>query len=85
MNSHTRDILKLKAAIEFGSEFAYTIKEGEMGTTLIVSACELSSSRERAAVARKKVPSQWEGLRVIVTYSTADEEEEDWLYDPNLV
>ena len=85
MNSHTRDVLKLKAAIEFGSEFAYTIKEGGLGTTLIISACELSSSREMASVIRKKAPSLWEGLRVIVTYSTADEEEEDWLYDPSLV
>ncbi len=85
MNSHTRDVLKLKAAIEFGSEFVYSIKEGGLGTTLVISACELSSSRERAAEARKKVPSQWENLRVIVTYSTADEEKEDWLYDPHLV
>tara|TARA_Y100000310_G_scaffold297139_1_gene329936 strand:+ start:230 stop:490 length:261 start_codon:yes stop_codon:yes gene_type:complete len=86
MNAHTRNVLKLKAAIEFGSEFIYTIKQCGLGPTLIISACELSSSRERAAVARKKVPSQWEGLRVIVIYSTADEEEDDdLLYDPNLV
>ena len=85
MNAHTRDVLKLKAAIEFGSEFAYTIKQGGLGPTLIISACELSSSREKAAEVRKKAPSRWEGLYVIVTYSTADEEEEDWLYDPRLV
>ena len=85
MNAHTRDVLKLKAAIEFGSEFDYTIKQGGLGPTLPISCCELSSSRETAAVVRKKVPSRWEGLYVIVTYSTADEEEEDSLYDPNLV
>ena len=84
MNAHTRDVLKLKAAIEFGSEFNYTIKQGGLGTTLFISACELSSSRERAAEARKKAPSRWEGLRVIVIYSTANEED-DSSYDSSLV
>ena len=84
MNAHTRDVLKLKAAIEFGSEFNYTIKQGGLGTTLIISACELSSSRERAAEARKKAPSRWEDLRVIITYSTANEED-DSLCDSSLV
>ena len=85
MNVHTRDVLKLKAAIEFGSEFIYTIKQGGLGLTLTISCCDLPSSRERAAEVRKKAPSQWEGLYVLVTYSTADEEEPDSLYDPNLV
>jgi hypothetical protein len=84
MNAHIRDVLKLKAAIEFGSEFAYTIKQCGLGPTLIISACELSSSREKASEVRKKAPSRWEDLYVIVTYSTADEED-DSLYDPNLV
>ena len=85
MDSHTRDVLKLKAAIEFGSEFIYTIKQGGLGPTLFISACELSSSREKAGEVRKKAPSHWEDLYVIVTYSTADEEEGESLYDPNLV
>jgi len=85
MNAHTRDVLKLKAAIEFGSEFIYTIKEGGLGPTLFISACELASSREKAAEVRKKVPSRWEDLYVIVIYSTADEEKDDSLYDPSLV
>jgi hypothetical protein len=83
MNAHTRDVLRLKAAIEFGSEFIYTIKQSGLGPTLFISACELPSSREKAAEVRKKAPSQWEDLSVIVIYSTA-EEEEDALYDPKL-
>tara|TARA_R110000824_G_scaffold237944_3_gene426716 strand:+ start:402 stop:653 length:252 start_codon:yes stop_codon:yes gene_type:complete len=83
MNVHTRDVLKLKAAIEFGSEFEYTIKQSTLGPTLIIFSPP-PQSREKASELRKKTPSQWEDLRVIVTYSTADEEE-DSLYDPNLV
>jgi len=86
MNAHTRDVLKLKAAIEFGSEFMYTIKQGALGPTLVIFSPP-PRSREKASELRKKTPSQWEDLRVIITYSTADEEEEeeDWLNDPRLV
>jgi len=73
------DSLKLKAAIEFGSEYTYTIREGGLGLTLFVDA----ETAERARPAREKIPSEWEGLRVIVIYSTSPPEEEP-LYDPNL-
>ncbi len=84
MNAHTRDVLKLKAAIEFGSEFIYTIKQGGLGPTLFISACELPSSHEKAIEVRKKAPCYWEDLYVIVTYLNTDEED-DLLYDPSLV
>ena len=86
MNAHARDVIKLKAAIEFGSEFIYTIKQGAMGPTLIIFSPP-PRSHEKASELRKKAPSRWEDLRIIVTYSTAseDDEEEDWLYDPRLV
>lgn len=77
MNSGLRDKLKLKAAIEFGSENMYTIKNGGLGPTLCIDA----GSREHARIVRAKAPSSWEGLYVIVLYSADDE---DWLYDPNL-
>ena len=72
------DSLKLKAAIEFGSEYTYTIKNGGLGPTLRVDA----RTKIAAMHAREKIPMEWEGLYVIVIYSTADEEEA--LYDPNL-
>jgi len=70
------DTLRLKAAIEFGSEYMYTIRNGGLGPTLFVDA-EIA---ERARKARKEIPSQWEGLRVIVIYCTAPREES--LYNP---
>ena len=78
MKQLTIDSLKLKAAIEFGSEYTYEIKNGGLGPTLIVNA----ETRSRATPARIKIPSRWEGLYVIVIYSTAEVEEE--LYDPDL-
>jgi hypothetical protein len=81
VNDFTIDSLKLKAAIEFGSEYTYTIKNGGHGATLVVDA----TIKERASAARKKIPSRWEGLYVLVIYCTAPPEEEDIsLYDPNL-
>ena len=76
-----RDSLKLKAAIEFGSENLYTIRDGGLGPTLVVDA----ETRARARVMREKVPTDWEGLYTIVVYSTEEREEDfldDTLYDP---
>ncbi len=79
MNSLAYDALQLRAAIEFGSEYIYTIKNGGLGPTLVVDA----ETRDAARTARKKIPGTWEGLYVIVIYSTG-EKEEDLLYDPEL-
>jgi len=65
------DALKLKAAIEFGSENIYTIKHGGLGLTLIVDA----GTASRAKVARSKIPASWEGLYVIVVYTSGIEED----------
>lgn len=79
MNSRlVEDSLKLKAAIEFGSEYMYTIKNGGLGPTLYVAA----SGKQDASIARKKIPGEWEGLYVVVTYCTADDDDD--LYDPTL-
>ena len=78
MAEFDEDTLKIKAALEFGSEYTYTIRTGGLGPTLFVDA----ETADKARPARKKIPSQWEGLRVIVIYSTADEEEAP--YDPSL-
>ena len=82
MGLKINDVLTLKAAIEFGSECDYTIKDGALGRTLVVDA----GHREKAREMRKKVPGSWEGLYTIVIYNTGEEEEEeDPLYDPSLM
>lgn len=78
MTGLEEDTLRLKAAIEFGSEYIYTIRNGGLGPTLFVDV----ETAERAHKARKELPSEWEGLRVIVIYCKAPPEES--LYDPNL-
>ena len=73
------DVLLLKAAIEFGSECLYKIRDGGLGRTLVIDA----GNRTRAREMRSKILTSWEGLYTLVIYSTAEdpEEEEEWLYD----
>ena len=75
-----RDSLKLKAAIEFGSENIYTVRNGGLGPTLVVDA----GTKSQAHKMRKLIPSDWEGLYTIVVYDTEAPEYEDdeYLYDP---
>ena len=73
MNAHTRDVLKLKAAIEFGSECTYTIKNGGLGLTLVIDA----GTQEKASKMRKKIPSRWENLYTLVIYCTAPVDYDD--------
>jgi len=79
MDDFTLDSLRLKAAVEFGSEYIYTIRSGGLGLTLYVDA----GTRESARTARRAIPMQWEGLYVIVL-STGSARDEAPLYDPNL-
>jgi hypothetical protein len=75
------DILLLKAAIEFGSEYSYSIKEGGLGRTLVIDA----GNRERAQTIRRKISTFWEGLYTLVIYNATEpteEEKEESLYDP---
>tara|TARA_R110002074_G_scaffold339413_2_gene509902 strand:- start:642 stop:890 length:249 start_codon:yes stop_codon:yes gene_type:complete len=75
------DSLKLKAAIEFGSEYTYALKNGGLGRTLVVDA----ETKTAAGIARKKIPSMWEGLYVLVIYSSDPEVvKEEIFYDPAL-
>ena len=78
MSKLSENALRLKATIEFGSEYTYSIKNGGLGRTLVVDA----ETRSEAAIARKKIPSNWEGLYILVIYSQAESEE--YLYDPSL-
>ena len=72
MSRIPEDSLKLKAAIEFGSEYTYRIKNGGHGPTLVINA----PTRTAAKKVRLKAPSKWEGLYVLVVYSTAPSEED---------
>ena len=72
------DSLRLKAAIEFGSDYIYTIKNGGHGPTLVIHA----ETKALASIVRLKAPNNWEGLYVLVTYNTASPDEP--LYDPSL-
>jgi len=71
------DSLRLKAAVEFGGDYTYTIKNGGLGKTLIIHA----DTRELARVVRKKASSSWEGLYVLVTYDQSEDEalEKAWI------
>ena len=80
MGAAADDALRLKAAIEFGSDYTYTVKNGGLGLTLVVDA----ETKEKASVARKKIPGTFEGAYVLVIYCTEDSIEDlDDLYDPN--
>lgn len=80
------DALRLKAAIEFGSEFLYTVRFGTMGKTLYIS----TESKSAASAIRQKAPTFWEELYVVVlcTGGSTEEEQESWedeeLYDEEL-
>jgi len=72
MSRLKEDVLKLKATVEFGSEYTYILKYGGLGLTLVVS----TETKKEARIARQKIPMRWEDLYVIVTYSSSDVEEE---------
>ena len=81
MTLKKNDVLLLKAAIEFGSECLYIIKDGGLGRTLVVDA----GNRARAIEMRSKISTFWEGVYTLVIYSASpetEEEKEEWLYDP---
>ena len=80
MSELNDDSLKLKAAIEFGSQYIYSIRNGGLGRTLVVDA----ETKKEASIARAKIPTDWEGLYTIVVYCTAEPEEDESLYDPRL-
>ena len=75
MSKIATDSLRLKAAIEFGSEYMYTIRNGGHGPTLYIHA----QNKESASKVRISAPDTWENLFVIVTYNTAVDEEDGTL------
>ena len=77
MRKFDEDSLRLKAAVEFGGDYTYTIKNGGLGKTLVIHA----DTRELARIIRQKAPSSWEDLYVLVTYSESEDEalEKAWI------
>ncbi len=75
-----RDNLILEAALEFGPDYYYTIKNGTLGMTLYIEAPNKAESSQ----IRKIAPCFWNDLYVVVLYSTKSDFEEESLYDPKM-
>ena len=85
MNLTERDSLILDAAIEFGSDFFYKIKNGTLGLTLYIE----SSNKLEAAAVRRVAPCYWNDLYVVVLYTSdpdfcSADPRDTPLYDPKL-
>ena len=75
-----RDALILEAALEFGADYSYDIRNGTLGLTLYIDA----DSREEASLVRKEAPCFWNKLYVVVLYTATPDFGDDILYDPKL-
>ena len=65
------DELILKAALEFGADYTYSIKTGGHGRTLVANAY----TKLIASDLRERMPSYWEGLYTLVIYDSSRTEE----------
>lgn len=75
-----RDNLIIEAALEFGADYFYDIKNGTLGITLYIEA----ANKAEAGRIRKIAPCFWNDLYVVVLYSTKSDFEEESLYDPKM-
>tara|TARA_R110000824_G_scaffold145287_2_gene313542 strand:- start:300 stop:527 length:228 start_codon:yes stop_codon:yes gene_type:complete len=64
-----RDGLILEAAIEFGPDYFYDIRNGTLGLTLYIEA----PNKTEAGFVRSAAPSFWKKLYVVVIYHTDPE------------
>ena len=80
MNLTERDNLILEAALEFGADYYYEIKNGTLGITLYIEA----PNKDEASRIRKEAPCFWNNLYVVVLYSSNPDFSDDILYDPQL-
>ena len=80
MTLSERDNLILEAALEFGADYFYNIKNGTLGLTLYIEA----PNRLASSKIREQAPCFWKDLYVVVLYTTDPDFEVDTLYDPNL-
>lgn len=75
-----RDNLILEAALEFGPDYFYDIKNGTLGMTLYIRA----PNKVEAHRVRTQAPGTWKGLYVIVLYHSEPDFGQETLYDPKL-
>ena len=80
MTLSERDSLVIEAAIEFGADYFYEVKNGTLGMTLYITA----PNKTESGLVRKDAPHAWKGLYVIVLYSSSPDFAEEILYDPKL-
>ena len=73
MTEVERNAIILKATIEIDPSYKYKIKNSGLGPALVVD----TGTREKAAIARVKTPSTFEGLRTIIIYSTYKKESDE--------
>jgi hypothetical protein len=62
-----KDDIILQAALEFGADYRYTIKNGTLGLTFYIEA----ENKREAAYVRELVPSYYEGLYTVVLYTSS--------------
>jgi hypothetical protein len=75
-----RDNLIIEAALEFGADYFYDIRNGTLGVTLYIEA----PNKAEAGRIRKKAPCFWKDLYVVVLYTQDPDFDPDSLYDPKL-
>jgi len=75
-----RDNLVLEAALEFGADYFYDIRNGTLGLTLYIEA----PNKLEAGKIRRRAPSFWKKLYVVVLYTSAPDFADDILYDSKL-
>tara|TARA_R110002020_G_scaffold140120_2_gene311388 strand:+ start:4448 stop:4693 length:246 start_codon:yes stop_codon:yes gene_type:complete len=75
-----RDTLILEAALDFGADYYYHIKNGTLGITLYIEA----PNKPEAGRIRKEAPCFWKGLYVVVLYTSDPDFRDDPLPDPVL-
>jgi len=74
MDDFERKRIMLKAKIELGPDYAYKIRNGGLGMTLVIN----TETKERAQALRKKIgQGDFEGLRTIVTYYNVRERKDE--------
>jgi len=66
VNPVERDNIILEAALEWGADAMYDIRNGTLGPTLYIDC----NCKEESSYIRHKVPAYFHGLYVVVTYPT---------------
>jgi len=74
------DSLVIEAAIEFGADYFYEVRNGTMGITLYITALNKTEAR----LIRRDAPGNWRGLYVVVLYNNPQAFADEILCDSKL-